>query len=208
MNRVHAVLADLAASFTFSGKPEIDTPAFLIHHECPNTAEHCRQVAETASRLASRFGVDTRQAEAAGWLHDISAVVPNAERLEFARRVGLEILPEEAEVPLLLHQKISAKIARVLFGIQDQAVLDAIACHTTLRAAPTPLDTVLFVADKLAWDQKGTPPYAARIENALTRSLEEAAWVYQDYLMHSGKLKIAHPWMLASYKQLSKGFAI
>jgi predicted HD superfamily hydrolase involved in NAD metabolism len=201
-----AALTGLADSFSFSGSPQIDAPAFLIHHKCPNTAEHSRQVAETAARLAAQFGINTVQAETAGWLHDISAVVPNAERLKTAQQLGLEILPEEAQVPLLLHQKISAWIAGEYFKIQDNAILAAIACHTTLKAAPTPLETLLFVADKLAWDQKGTPPYAEALTAALARSLDETAWVYQHYLMHSGKLKLAHPWMLASYRELEKRF--
>ena len=201
-----SALTALAASFNFSGSIKQDAPAFLHHHECPNTAAHCQQVAETAARLAKRFTINQQQAETAGWLHDISAVVPNDERLAFSQGLGMEIVPAEAEVPLLLHQKISVEITRELFNIHDQAVLDAIGCHTTLKTSPTPLDTLLFVADKLAWDQKGTPPYAAALENALEHSLEEAAWVYQNYLMHSGKLKVAHPWMLASYQELKQRY--
>jgi HD superfamily phosphohydrolase YqeK len=68
------------------------------------------------------------------------------------------------------------------------------------------MDLLLFAADKLSWDQKGIPPYAAAMETALSRSLEEAAWVYQDYLWHSGKLKIIHPWMRASYQELQTKF--
>jgi HD superfamily phosphohydrolase YqeK len=63
---------------------------------------------------------------------------------------------------------------------------------------------VLFVADKLGWDQKGPPPYKHTLERALETSLEEAAWAYQYYLWHSGKIKIPHPWMQASYIELSE----
>lgn len=199
-------LVALTQDFEFSGSIPADASAFLIHHECPRTAEHVAQVAEVAVALAGRFGVEETPARQAGWLHDISAVFPNVERLAVSRALGLEVLPEEAEVPLLLHQKLSVAIAAQLFGVQDQAVLEAIRCHTTLKAAPGPLDLVLFVADKLAWDQKGEPPYAAALVDALERSLEEAAWVYQDYLMHSGKLKVAHPWMLASHRALKAQF--
>ena len=201
-----SALTNLANGFPFSGNPQIDAPAFLYHHECPNTAAHSQKVAETAFLLAVKYGMDQQQAETAGWLHDISAVVPNDERLAFSQKLGLEILPEEAEVPLLLHQKISAEIARELFNIQDQTILNAICCHTTLKSQPTPMETLLFVADKLAWDQKGTPPFFQAMTEALEHSLEKAAWVYQDYLLHSGKLKIAHPWMFASHQELAQQF--
>ncbi len=51
-------------------------------------------------------------------------------------------------------------MAQEIFGVTDTLILNAVGCHTTLRAQPTTLDKVLFVADKLVWDQPGTPPYA------------------------------------------------
>jgi HD superfamily phosphohydrolase YqeK len=68
------------------------------------------------------------------------------------------------------------------------------------------LDSVLFVADKLAWDQKGMPPYLADLQAALERSLDEAAYCYQHYLLHSRRIIIPHPWMQASYQELSEKF--
>lgn len=204
---MHPLLANLTQSFSFTKSLEQDAPAFLFHHECPNTAKHSQQVVQTAARLAHQYDLDPAHAVLAGWLHDISAVIPNAARLSAARQLGLEVLPQEAEVPLLLHQKLSAVIAEEIFGIKETGILGAIRCHTTLKTAPSPLETLVFVADKLAWDQKGQPPYAPELEEALSRSLDEAAWVYQNYLMHSGKIKIVHPWMEASYRELKNRFA-
>jgi len=195
-------LTPLTQAFNFSGSLPQDAAAFLIHHQCPKTAAHSRQVSETAAQLAMRFGLDPQRAAQAGWMHDISAVYPNHARLEAAQALGLDILPEEVSVPLLLHQKISAVIAQELFGLQDPQVLEAVRCHTTLKPQPGPMDLVLFVADKLAWDKTGAPPYFDALNDALTRSLEEAAWVYQNYLWHSGKIKVVHPWMRASYQEL------
>jgi predicted HD superfamily hydrolase involved in NAD metabolism len=203
---VHPILSALIQGLNLSGSIPQDAAAFLSYHNCPKTAAHCQQVADTAVLLAQRFGIDQLCAAQAGWLHDISAVFPNAERLAAAQQLGLEILPEEAAVPLLLHQKISASMANQIFHIEDAEVLSAVGCHTTLKTSPGALDLLLFVADKLSWDQEGTPPYAEEIQAALNHSLEEAAWVYQDHVWHSGKLKIIHPWMLASYKELGQKF--
>ena len=199
---MHPLLADLTQYLDPTGILEKDVPAFLIHHECPNTAAHTRAVVKAARELSIRFNLDSRQAETAAWLHDISAVFPNDQRLEISRQLGIDIFPEEEQVPLLLHQKISAVIAKELFAVTEQPVLDAIGCHTTLKAEPFPLELVVFVADKLAWDQRGFPPYKAEMEAALDQSLEATAWVYQNYLWHSDKLKIIHPWMRDSYLEL------
>ena len=203
---MHPLLAVLTENFEFSGSIPADAAAFLIHHGYPRTAEHVGQVAEAAASLARRFDGNEAQARLAGWLHDISAVFPNDQRLAVSQAFGVEILPEETEVPLLLHQKLSAVMAEQLFDVRDRAVLQAVRCHTTLTAAPSQLDLTLFVADKLAWDQKGQPPYADALIAALSDSLEAAAWVYQDYLMHSGKIKVVHPWMQASYQELKARF--
>lgn len=203
---MHALISTLIQNYQPGGDIREDMAAFLILHSCPNTAAHCQEVGDRAAGLAPRFGVDAVQAGLAGWLHDVSAVFPNRQRLETAQLLGIEILPEEAEVPLLLHQKLSAVLAEEVFGVSDAGVLSAITCHTTLKANPSVLDMLVFVADKLAWDQKGEPPYKPDLQAALARSLEEAAWVYQNYLYHSGKAKVLHPWMLASYRELAAKF--
>lgn len=200
---MHPLLDELIQDLTFSGDLSKDVAAFLIHHGHPNTAAHCRQVAAKAQQLAQRFDVDVHAAQQAGWLHDVSAVFPVADRIEAARAFGLEVLPEEEAVPLIVHQKLSVVLAREIFGVKDQGVLSAVGCHTTLKAGASLLDKVVFLADKLAWDQKGNPPFTAQVTAALQTSLDAAALAYQQYLLDSGKIKVAHPWMRASYQELS-----
>ena len=205
---MHPLLIALTENFAFSGRLPVDVPDFLIFHKRPQTAMHTRSVVEMTRSLAARFGLDASAGETAAWLHDISAVYPNERRLEVSQQLGLEVLPQEEQVPLLLHQKISTVIARDVFGILDPTVLGAIECHTTLKQASTTTEMLVFVADKLAWDQKGAPPYQHDMETALSKSLEAAAWVYQRYLWHSGKAKVIHPWMQDSYLELKAKYEI
>ena len=153
-------------------------------------------------RLAGHFNLDPLAARTAGWLHDVSAVI-GTEWLGAAAELEVEVLPAELVYPNLLHQKISAVMARQIFGVTDPAVLSAIGCHTTLRPAASRLDLALFVADKLRWDQPGQPPYAADMSAALQGSLERAAWVYLDYLwQRRAELVILHPWAEAAWRAL------
>ncbi len=176
---------------------QADVSAFLQAHNRAHTLAHVQQVAAEASRLARRFGADGVKAEQAGLLHDISAVIPNNRRLEAARLWGLAVLPEEEAFPMLIHQQLSGVMAREIFGVRDEEVLSAVACHTTLRQAASKLDLVLFVADKIAWDQPGSPPYIEALNAALELSLARAARVYLEYLREhlSGPL---HPWARAA----------
>ncbi len=176
------LIASLTQDYSPSGDLHADVTAFLIQHGHPKTAAHCTAVGAAAGQLAARFGLDVTAATQAGWLHDVSAVIPNAERIAAAQAFGLEILPEERRLPMILHQKLSAVLASDIFGIHDPAVLSAIACHTTLKARASELDMLVFVADKIAWDQSGTPPYLEELNIALGKSLPAAALVYLEYM--------------------------
>lgn len=188
-----------------TGDVRADMLAFLDHHGLAKTAAHCLNVAAEAGRLSAAFAIDQQPARVAGWLHDISAVIPNTHRADVAQQWGIEPLAEEIAAPMLLHQKLSAAIAERVFGIANQGVLDAIACHTTLRAGASALDKVVFLADKIAWDQEGKPPYLDAVVGALKQqSLDRAVWSYLDYLWQRRQMLAAvHPCFVAAYKELT-----
>jgi predicted HD superfamily hydrolase involved in NAD metabolism len=133
--------------FALTGNVPDDVSALLARHGCLRTLEHSWRVAAEAGRLARFWKENPGRAETAGWLHDISVIVPPEERVDLARRLGIDVLPEERAYPMILHQKLSAAMACEVFSIQDPAVLSAIECHTTLKAGAGRLDKILFVAD-------------------------------------------------------------
>jgi len=198
---VNALITALLDGLNLPADPSLAVPIFLAHHGYAKTATHCAAVSAECRRLALRFGVDSAAASQAGWLHDISAVWPPAERLEAAARLEVPILPAERQHPLLLHQRLSAVLAEQLFGISDEAVLAAIGCHTTLRPAPSQLDLLLFCADKLAWDQPGPPPWCAAMRSALDISLKAAAIVYLRHMWQRRDLLPAvHPLLIEAWE--------
>jgi predicted HD superfamily hydrolase involved in NAD metabolism len=186
-----------------TGDVRSDATTFLIHHGHSKTADHCARVAVQAKRLAARFGEDERLAETAGYLHDISAVFPVEQRAQIARQLGLDILPEEAAAPMILHQKISAALAREIFDVSNKAVLSAIGCHSTLKADASVLDKIVFIADKIEWDQPDDPPYLEKVLQALEQSLDQAVLEYLHYLwQHRDTMPVVHPWFVEAYEQL------
>ncbi|MGC9395690.1 MAG: HD domain-containing protein [Anaerolineae bacterium] len=194
------ILVGLNAGIVWTGDTAQDVTAFLKHHGCPKTAVHSTAVAVEARRIAALAGVEAACAAQAAWLHDVSAVIPAGERVAAAEALGIPVLPEERVLPMILHQKLSVVLARDLFAVTDADVLNAIGCHTTLKAGASPLDKVLFVADKLAWDQPGEPPYLAALEAALAHSLDAAACVYLRYLWERrATLAVVHPWLAAAH---------
>ncbi len=203
---MHSLFLALADDIAWTGDSRADMVALLTRHGHPKTADHCLAVAAEARRLAHAYGVDEARAELAGWLHDISAIIPSSRRLRAAEQLSLAVLLEESAAPMILHQKLSVAIAREMFGIADEPVLSAIGCHTTLKANASALDKVVFLADKLRWDQAGDPPYLAALRTACGQSLDQGAACYLDYLWQQrSRLPVVHPWFVEAYHQLKSG---
>lgn len=193
-------------TFTPTGNVRKDATNFLVQYGHAVTAGHCSSVANKAREIAKQFSADETKSEMAAWLHDISAVIPNDERILLARENGIKVLPEEEKLPMIIHQKLSRLIAREVFDVEDQEILSAIECHTTLKANASSLDKVVFVADKIAWDQEGKPPYIIQILQALEHSLDAAALVYLDYLWQQKEtLPVLHPWVVEARASLLEG---
>lgn len=177
---------------------EEDVQAFLKANGRPGTLAHVQAVAEVCGQIAGQFGLDGSLCRAAGLLHDISAVIRPADMLRYVTSHSLPVCEAEEKYNFLLHQRMSRLVAEVHFGVTDSAVLSSIECHTTLRACASPCDMALFIADKLAWDQPGTPPYDKAVRHALEHSLEAACLAYMEDTMSSGRMLCPHVnWTLA-----------
>jgi len=196
-------IATLCSKLLLTGDLAQDVPAFLHQHNCPKTAQHCANVAAQAAVLARRFDMAVSPTIQAAWLHDVSAVIPASARLSLAHTLGIETLSAEQTLPMILHQKLSAVFAQQLFAINNPVVLSAIACHTTLKTNASAVDKPVFLADKIAWDQVGMPPYLATLLTALDDSLDVGVCVYLNYLWSQREtLPVIHPWFVGAYQQL------
>jgi putative nucleotidyltransferase with HDIG domain len=166
-----------------------------------NIFEHSKNVSNKAIEMADKYGVNKDKIKIASYLHDISGIIKDEDKIAFAETMNIEILHEERIVPLVMHQKLSKEIAKSIFDINDNEILQAISCHTTLHGNPTIFDMILFIADKIEWDQMNKPPYLGIIEENLSISLEKGVGAFIKYQMdNKEKLKILHPWLIEAYK--------
>ena len=175
---------------------------YLVSKNCEKTYYHCMEVGEYAYQLGEKYLTSPEKVSIAGYLHDISAIYPNNQRISVAQKYGIELNEAEMAFPMIIHQKISKSIAKMDFGIEDNEILSAIECHTTLKKNYSDIDLVLFVADKIKWDQEGKPPYLDGLLQALNCSLENAAYFYIDYILKHD-IKVVHPWSWDAYNQLN-----
>lgn len=173
-----------------------------LSHNKANTLKHVEEVAETAAWLAEIYDLDVSKVRLAALLHDISAVMTPQEMYETAKSRNMEIDPAEEKYHFLLHQRISKIIARETFGIDDNEILNAVECHTTLKKNAGMYDKVIFLADKISWDQKDLPPYYDILKSKAAESLDEACYFFIKYQFDGGLLLMPHQWLIEAYKDL------
>ena len=168
------------------------------------TLKHAEEAAETAAWLAGIHHLDIQKARTALLLHDISAVMTPQEMYETAVERGMPLDPAEEKYHFLLHQRMSRIIAEKQFGIQDEDILSAIECHTTLKKNAGLYDQLVFIADKISWDQEGIPPYYEELREKAAESLEEACFFYIHYQFENKLLLMPHRWISEAYEELKK----
>ncbi len=115
----------------------------------PSRFRHSLGVAETAVKLAKRFGADEERARVAGLLHDCAREFRNEDMVKEAEKRGIAIGEVERSMPLLLHADIGAVRVRELYGVEDAAISQAIARHTVGGPAMTVLDKIIWYADMI-----------------------------------------------------------
>lgn len=109
--------------------------------------EHTLGVMYTAASLAIRYGYDMDEAMIAGLLHDCAKCIPSQKKIKLCAKYHLSISESEYQNPSLLHAKLGAFLAAKKYHVENQRILNAIACHTTGKPNMTLLDKIIYIAD-------------------------------------------------------------
>lgn len=114
---------------------------------------HSLCVAESARALAKKYGADEEKAEVAGILHDICKEADLDEQLEIIEKAGMTITEFERNSKKFYHQISGAAYAKVVLGIEDEEILNAIRYHTTGRANMSLMEEIVYLADFISADR-------------------------------------------------------
>ncbi|SCW84786.1 hypothetical protein SAMN04487970_106716 [Paenibacillus tianmuensis] len=124
--------------------------------------------------------------------------------IRMAESLGIDLLEEEYRYHRIVHQKLSKDMAQNIFGCTNELVLNAVECHTTLKAQSSLLDKVLFVSDKISWELPGEHPYQEKMKEQINLSdLNGAVLIYLNHIWEQrDKLKLVHPWLIEAREEL------
>ncbi|MDD6022538.1 MAG: nicotinate (nicotinamide) nucleotide adenylyltransferase [Oscillospiraceae bacterium] len=108
---------------------------------------HSLGVADTAEKLAERYGVDKNRAYLAGLVHDITKNTPDEEQLQIIGNSGIMLTLEERNNPKLYHAVSGSAYIKDVLGFTDSEIISAVRYHTTGKAGMTTLEKIIYIAD-------------------------------------------------------------
>ena len=171
-------------------------PGFAVHMDRLMASMSIKRFAHTlcvacaARRLAVLHGEDAEKAALAGLLHDCAKGMDLIAMQAYAREHGMKVDDAIFATGALLHAAVGAHMARYTYGVSDEQVLSAIACHTLGDVPMTRLEMIVYLADKTEPDREDYPGlYEIRrlsetdLHGAVLLSLEKTA----GYVKERGK---------------------
>lgn len=109
--------------------------------------QHTLNVKKLAVKLAKQYGEDEEKAALAALLHDCAKELPKEELLRIMRENAIIAENGPTRPAPVWHGICAAILARTQWGVTDEAVLSAVACHTTGKPGMSRLDKILYLAD-------------------------------------------------------------
>lgn len=127
---------------------------YLKAHLSSGRYRHSLATAQTAKKLAIRYGEDAQKAEFAGLCHDIAKEFKDKESEKWIEKYHIFRDPCVEENPNIAHGEIGAEFLRETFGIEDDSILDAIRWHTYGHKEMTLLSKIVYLADAMEPNRK------------------------------------------------------
>jgi len=137
---------------------------------------HSLSVADTAKKLALKYGADADKAYIAGLVHDCAKCFSKEELMEKIKYYGIALDEDTLKASQLLHSFVGAFEAKEVYGIDDGEIFDAIYYHTIGKENMPPLTAIIYLADAI--EPLRNYPGAEDIRREAETSLEKAIYLY------------------------------
>ena len=151
---------------------------------------HTLGVADTALRLAERFGVSPGKARLAALLHDCAKSLPYGEMRGLVEQNVPDTDDMELDAEPVLHAPAGMVLARRDYGVRDPEVLQAIRRHTLGGENMTPLDALIYVSDFIEPGRRpfpGLDQVRELAETDIFAAMRLSARLSNDYLISRGQ---------------------
>lgn len=155
---------------------------------------HTMGVVSTAESLALRYDCDVNKARLAALCHDCAKNIDHKEMKKLCGKYSIRLDNVSKHEPKLLHAYVGANMARDVFGIDDEEILDAIYYHTTGKKNMSLLCKIIFLADMIEPGRKNLQSLE-EIRRTAYIDLDKAIIMEIDSTINYiiGKKRLLHP---------------
>lgn len=158
--------------------------------------EHSKRVMEVAIKLNK--DIDEDLVRTAAILHDCAKY----NEKKYLKLYGDNINKSDLEFKNVIHSFLGAEVAKKVYNINNEYILDAIRFHTTGRANMTKLDKIIYLADAI--ESKRDYPGVDQIRKLAKNDMDKAI-LYSlsrniTYLVE--KSFLIHPLTIEAYNYL------
>ena len=135
--------------------------------------KHSLNVSKCAVKLSEIYKCDKQKAEIAGLVHDCAKYFTDEQIEDCVRKFNIELDPLEVNNLALSHSVIGSYVAKEVFDIDDEEIINAIKYHTTGRENMSLLEKIIYMADLIEEGRK-VPRVEELRELTFSGKLEEA----------------------------------
>jgi predicted HD superfamily hydrolase involved in NAD metabolism len=146
-------------------------------------AEHVVRVLDEASRLAGVHGIDKQAVRIAALGHDLMRALNNERLLGIAADQSYATEDADRMDPILMHGPLAVAVLREQYKVLDADILGAVAYHTTAHAGMTPLQKLIFIADKIEPWKRARNDALDRVAELAETDLDAAMLVYLNQML-------------------------
>ncbi len=168
----------------------------------PKRYKHVAGVCAEAVKLANHYGADETRAYNAALLHDCAKGCGEEEQFRLCSEYGVELDEITKKCPPIIHAPLGAEIARRVYGVNDDEVLEAIRFHTVGKANMTLLEKIIYIADMIepSRDFDGVD----ELRRAAYEDIDEAMLmcIAQGLIYNVKKCAVIHPKTLEAWNYL------
>lgn len=126
-----------------------DIYEYLVRNLDDKRYMHTLGVVSIAKKLANINGVSEEKAEIAALCHDIAKKMDNKKIEKILDENKIVLTECENKTPHLWHSIVAPIVAKEVFKINNEEILDATRWHTTGRENMGQLEKIIFIADMI-----------------------------------------------------------
>ena len=168
-------------------------------------SSHVERTRVMARGIAETHGIDPTRCDIGAAAHDLARHLANDALLDESRSQKLKLSDIEKKEPLLLHGPIAAYWLRIEMNCSDDELIAAVAYHTTGRPKMTPVEKVIFIADKIEPEKVARNTKLDIVLAKAREDLDQAILSYLSFRIRSllKDKKLIHPLSLETWNAIS-----